>query len=30
MGIDTLSLMIAKSPIKAKTEGLVMKELGVQ
>ena len=30
MGIDTLALIIAKSPIHAKTESLVMKELGVQ
>ena len=30
MGIDTLALIIAMSPNKAKTENLVMKELGVQ
>ena len=30
MGIDTLALIIATSPNKAKTENLVMKELGVQ
>lgn len=29
MGIDTLALMIAKAPVKARTEALVMKELGV-
>lgn len=29
MGIDTLALLIAKSPFKLKTEGLVMKELSV-
>ena len=30
MGVDTLALIIAKSPSKIKTEGLVMKELGIQ
>lgn len=30
MGIDTLALLIAKAPTKAKTETIVMKELGVQ
>jgi len=29
MGIDTLALLITKSPSKVKTEGLVMKELNV-
>ena len=29
MGIDTLALMIAKSPNKTRTEGMVTKELGV-
>ena len=30
MGIDSLALIVATSPNKAKTESLVMKELGVQ
>jgi len=30
MGIDTLALLISKSPTKSKSEALVMKELGVQ
>ena len=30
MGIDSLALIVATSPNKAKTENLVMKELGVQ
>jgi len=29
MGIDTLALMMAESPIKAKTESMILKELGV-
>jgi len=29
MGVDTLALMIAKSSLKNKTDGLIMKELGV-
>ncbi len=29
MGIDTLTLLIAKSPARLKTEAFVMKELGV-
>ena len=29
MGVDTLALMIAKSPQKNKTEALISKELGV-
>lgn len=29
MGVDTLALMIAKSPARTKTENLIMKELGV-
>jgi len=29
MGIDTLALMIGKAPVKARTEALVIKELGV-
>ena len=29
MGMDTLALMIARSPQRNKTEQLVMKELGV-
>ena len=30
MGVDTLALVVGKSPQKNKTEALVMKELGVQ
>lgn len=29
MGIDTLALLVAKSPQRVRTEGLIMKELGV-
>ena len=30
MGVDCLALMMVTSPNKQKTEGLVMKELGIQ
>lgn len=30
MGIDTLALILSESPHKPKTEGIIMKELGVQ
>lgn len=30
MGVDTLALMIGKSPARPKTENLIMKELGIK